>query len=139
MNHFAIQQNLTQHCKSNILQFFKSREKEYTFCICFYLYICFFILYMFLYMFLFCVFSVASSLWYPGKFAGFCKHTHTHTHTHTHLTLICIPRYIYTHAHRHICFPYKLRLYTEKYIGKITCVLEFVFKISQDIKWNGYS
>ena len=97
MNHFSIQQDLTQHCKSNILQFFKSREREYTFCICFYLYICFFIFYMFLYMFLFCVFCVASSLWYPGKFAGFCKHTYTQT-----LTLIYIPRYIYTHAHRHI-------------------------------------
>ena len=36
-------------------------------------------------------------------------------------------------------FPYKLRLYTEKHIGEIICTLEFVFKISQEIKWNGYS
>ena len=26
LNHFALQQNLAQHCKSTILQFFKKRE-----------------------------------------------------------------------------------------------------------------
>ena len=74
----------------------------------------FYFVYVFIYVFILCLLCG----FFPVVSWQVCMFLQTDTYTQT-LTLICIHRYIYTHTHIDTyIFPYKLRLYTEKYIGE---------------------